>query len=389
MSTFDQENQAIEHRFVKAEPQFLKDLFGTAEIDPFWIADMDFKVAQPIIEALQRLVDRGVFAYEIIHGEMNAAVEDWFRNRHQLDLNSENFVHVPGVLTGIALLLRELTHPGDGILIQTPVYHQFAKLIEASDRKVVNNPLKLVDGQYQMDFEDIEAKAENGEVKVIMLCNPHNPAGRVWRKEELDQLVTVAEKHQLLIISDEIHADIVYSGHRFNSILNSDHSRHISILGSPAKTFGMQSIATGFLYIPDAEMRARVKKTVGAMYLDHGNAFSTYGTIAAYRHGGEWVKELNGYLETTIAWIKKYLSEELPQVKMIQPEGTYQVWLDFSGLGLDPKELEKIMFEKAKLGLTPGSWFGADSALFMRMNIASPLARIKSAFERLKEAFQV
>jgi len=280
--------------------------------------------------------------------------------------------------------VRELSAPGEGVLIQPPVYHQFAQIIKTANRKIVKNPLKLVNGTYQMDFDDLEQKLQTENVKIILLCNPHNPVGRVWKTEELQQLVEIANRYQVTIISDEIHSDIIYSGHRFNSLMSLDkHLQHISLIGSPAKTFGMQSIANGYIYIPDDDTRKTIKSVVASMYLNHGNALTTFATIAAYRKGQEWVNDLVSYLEKTLAWITSYLKSELPMVKMYPVEGTYQVWLDFRETGLNQKTLADLVIKQAKLGLTPGNWFAKENALFMRMNIASPLPKVQQAFQQL------
>ncbi|MEM7368138.1 MAG: PatB family C-S lyase [Bacteroidota bacterium] len=387
MSSFDIKKENVEHRFAKHNPHMLKNMFGSDDLTPFWIADMDFPIAEPITKELQRLVDRGVYAYEFAADSVFNAIIDWNNDRHALALERQSFVQITGVLTGISLLIRELTQVGDGILIQTPVYHQFPRLIKASNRRIVRNPLRIVEGEYRMDFIDLEKKLQSENVKIILLCNPHNPIGRVWNQEELQQLVALAEAYELRIISDEIHADIIYPGHKFNSILSMPESRHIALLGSPAKTFGMQSIANGYLYIREETIRKHIKDIVEGMYLDHGNAFTTFGTIAAYQHGGPWVDELIAYLGETIQWIRSYLHKEFPMIKMYPVEGTYQIWLDFREMNLDSEELNSLLIDKARLALTPGSWFGKESSLFMRMNIASPLSSIQQAFEQLKQAY--
>ena len=265
VNKFDTLKEDFEHTFVKSNPNYLKQICGSENVTPYWVADMDFEVAEPVTRELQRLVDRGIYGYELNSDEVYDAIIDWYRGRHNLTLDKNSFISVPGVLTGIALLIRELTEPGEGILIQTPVYHQFAQLIQTAHRKIVENPLQIVDGKYEMNFEDLEQKLQSKEVQVILLCNPHNPVGRVWRKAELEQLVALADKYNVRIISDEIHGDIIYSEHRFNSIKTVDSGNHIAVLGSPAKTFGMQSFSNGYLYITDEEILKKVHATVESM----------------------------------------------------------------------------------------------------------------------------
>ncbi|WP_109300977.1 MalY/PatB family protein [Aquimarina sp. AU474] len=386
MSQFDKIH-TVENNFAKSNPNYLKGMFGTTDVMPLWIADMDFEIAKPIQESLQKLVARNIYAYEFDTENVFKAITDWNVKRHQLQLDSKRFIQVTGVLTGISVLIKELSDQGDGIMVQTPVYHQFFKLIESAGRTVVSNPLKVEDGHYQMDFEDIERKLKTLNVKVILLCNPHNPVGRVWTKEELQKLVTIANTYDVTIISDEIHADIVYSYAKFNSIASIVNGKnHIAVLGSPAKTFGMQSISNGYMYIPNQETQQLVKKTVTSMYLDHGSILTANATIAAYTQGEEWLDDLLIYLEKTLNWIQDFAHNELPEVTLLKPEGTYQVWLDFSKLSLSDDALEHLIIKQAKLALTPGSWFESSHTQFMRMNIASPLEKIQQAFYQLKNA---
>ena len=387
MQSFDTVNENHQHKFLRQDSKMLKNVFGSDELMSFWLADMDFPVAQPITEELQRLLNRGVYAYEFASKEVVESIVNWNAQRNNLALDSKAFLQVPGVLTGIALLIQNLTAPDDGIIIQTPVYHQFAQIIKKAGRKIIRNPLQIVNGRYEMDFDDLETKLKSKQAKVILLCNPHNPVGRVWERQELEQLTALANKYNVLIISDEIHSDIVYSGHRFTSIAAFQDDRHIALLGSPAKTFGMHSISNGYIYIPDTNTRKTIKNVVGSLYLDHGNALSTFATIAAYQYGGPWLDELLAYLEKNIAWIKTHLQETLPLVNMHPVEGTYQIWLDFSATQLSSQVIQQQLVEQAKVALTPGSWFDKDSALFMRMNIASPLSKIQKALTNVSAAF--
>ncbi|MDO5980258.1 MalY/PatB family protein [Flavivirga spongiicola] len=386
MSQFDILH-TVENNFAKSNPNYLKSMFGTTDVMPLWIADMDFEIAKPIQEALQKLVTRNIYAYEFNTGDVFKAISDWNYKRHQLQLNPKSFVQVSGVLTGIGVLIRDLSEKGDGIMVQTPVYHQFFKVIESAGRKVVSNKLKVVDGYYQMDFEDMERKLKTLNIKVILLCNPHNPVGRVWTKEELQKLVAIANTYNVTIISDEIHSDIVYSKSQFNSIASLENSEnHIAVIGSPAKTFGMQSISNGYLYIQNEKIHKQVKSTVGSLYLDHGSIHSANATIAAYTKGEEWLNDLLAYLEKTINWITDFVEREIPQIILYKPEGTYQIWLDFSKLNLSDDALKHLVVNQAKLALTPGDWFEGSHTQFMRLNFASPLEKIQQAFYQLKKA---
>ena len=386
MSQFDTIH-TVENNFAKSNDNYLKGMFGATDLMPLWLADMNFEIAKPIQDALQKLVTRNIYAYEFNTGDVFKAISDWNLKRHQLELNPKSFVQVSGVLTGIGVLIRELTEKGDNVLVQTPVYHQFFKLIESANRKVVSNKLKIVDGHYQMDFENLEHQLKSLHIKVILLCNPHNPIGRVWTKEELQKLVDLANIYNVTIISDEIHSDIVYSKSQFNSIASlPDSENHITVIGSPAKTFGMQSISNGYLYIPNEHMHKQVKHTIGSLYLDHGSIHSANATIAAYTEGEEWLKDLLVYLEKTMDWVEDFVKNELPEVTLFKPEGTYQAWLDFSPLKLSDAALKHLVVNQAKLALTPGDWFDASHTQFMRVSVASPLSVIQQAFHQLKKA---
>ncbi len=389
MNTFNTTKSNSANRFVRNNEEVLLHYFGTREVNSFWIADMDFEIAKPITDELGRLVDRGVFAYEFSTTELNLSISNWFNSRHHLSLNPNNFLQVPSVLTAISVLLQKFSEPEDGILIQTPVYHQFFAAINNVNRIVVVSPLINTSGAYTMDFKDLEEKFKSGKVKMMILCNPHNPIGRVWKKQELQTLLNLANQYGIKIISDEIHSDIVYDSHSFCSLTSLESENHFVLLGSTAKTFGMQSISNGFIYIANPSHFDAAKSLISGMFLDHGNAFTTFATIAAYKYGEPWVNELKAYLKNTAEWIESYISEELSQIKITPLEGTYQIWLDFSGFGLTADELKHKLIKKAKLGLAHGDWFDKSGKhdQFVRFNFASPLQKIQNAFYAIKKAF--
>jgi len=395
MSQFENTLSRGDNTFIKTKPEMLNNFYGTTDIFPYWVADMDFQVAQPITQELDRLVKRGVFAYEFNEEGIFSAISHWYSTRHHIELSEKNFVQVPGVLSGIALLLRQFTQAGDAVLIHTPAYHQFANLINKADRKLVKseliindvNELSDVDGNgYQIDFEQFERQIQAENVKAIIFCNPHNPTGRVWSQAELELLVAIAARHQVLIISDEMHSDIIFSDSKFSSLASFDYENIITLIGSPAKTFGMHSISNGYVYTNNQSLLSTIKHEVSGMYLDHGNAFTSFATIAAYEKGAAWLDEMLVYLEETQAWIQNFIADNIPQIRVFKPEGTYQVWFDFSGLGLDEETLKSLVFKQAKMGLTPGIWFGAKSPQYMRMNIATSRLNIVKSFELLKSA---
>lgn len=389
MSPFDISHENEKSSFAKNNKSLLEHFFGTTNVTSFWIADMDYQIAQPITEELRRLVDRGVFAYEFAKTEVNSAISSWFNEKHNLSLNPNNFVQVPSVLTAIAVLLQKFSEPEDGILIQTPVYHQFSAVIKNNNRKIIENPLVNADGSYSMDLVDLENKFQSGRVKLMILCNPHNPIGRVWKKEELQSVLDLANQYDVKIISDEIHADIVYTPNVFVSFMALKTDNHFGLIGSTAKTFGMQSISNGFIYIPNQNQYDATKSLVSAMCLDHGSAFTTFATIAAYTRGEPWKNDLINYLKEVANWIEDYVAESLPQIKITPLEGTYQMWLDFSGFGLSTEVLKEKLVTEAKLGLAHGDWFDKSGKhdQFVRFNFASPINKVKDAFYAIKNTF--
>ncbi|MGX9520883.1 MalY/PatB family protein [Vibrio mediterranei] len=377
---------ATQNNFIKHDSAMLNQFYGTNDVVPYWVADMDFPIANPITQELQRLVDREVYAYEFDSSRVFAAIARWNETAHNLSLDPNHFVQVPGVLSAIALLIREFTQQGDGVLIQTPVYHQFRRLIESAGRVVAGNSLKIEDGHYTIDFDDFEQQLKQGNAKMVLLCNPHNPVGRVWTRSELQTMVDIARRYDVIVVSDEIHADIVFDDHTFTSIVSLGYEKAISIIGSPAKNFGLNSIANGYIYTDNDALYQQIKSTVSSLAIDHGNALTTYATIAAYEKGREWFEGYLQYTQTTVHWIAEFVASSLPDITMYKPEGTNQIWFDFSKLQLAPDTLKSLLVNEAKMGLTPGAWFGETNPNYYRMNIAADREQIQASFARLHTA---
>ncbi|USE02306.1 PatB family C-S lyase [Vibrio sp. SCSIO 43133] len=379
---------ATQNNFIKHDSAMLNQFYGTNDVIPYWVADMDFPIANPITQELQRLVEREVYAYEFDSSRVFSAIARWNETAHNLSLDPNHFVQVPGVLSAIALLIRQFTQQGDGVLIQTPVYHQFRRLIESAGRVVAGNSLKIEDGHYTIDFDDFEQQLKQGNAKMVLLCNPHNPVGRVWTRSELQTMVDIARRYDVIIVSDEIHADIVFDAHTFTSIVSLGYEKAVSIIGSPAKNFGLNSIANGYIYTDNDTLYQQIKSTVSSLAIDHGNALTTYATIAAYEKGREWFEGYLQYTQTTVHWIAEFVASSLPEITMYKPEGTNQIWFDFSKLQLAPNALKSLLVNEAKMGLTPGAWFGETNPNYYRMNIAVDRAQIQASFARLHTAIK-
>ncbi|NOH27322.1 MalY/PatB family protein [Vibrio mediterranei] len=379
---------ATQNNFIKHDSAMLNQFYGTNDVVPYWVADMDFPIANPITQELQRLVDREVYAYEFDSSRVFSAIARWNETAHNLSLDPNHLVQVPGVLSAIALLIRQFTQQGDGVLIQTPVYHQFRRLIESAGRVVAGNSLKIEDGHYTIDFDDFEQQLKQGNAKMVLLCNPHNPVGRVWTRSELQTMVDIARRYDVIIVSDEIHADIVFDAHTFTSIVSLGYEKAISIIGSPAKNFGLNSIANGYIYTDNDTLYQQIKSTVSSLAIDHGNALTTYATIAAYEKGREWFEGYLQYTQTTVHWIAEFVASSLPEITMYKPEDTNQIWFDFSKLQLAPDALKSLLVNEAKMGLTPGAWFGETNPNYYRMNIAVDRAQIQASFARLHTAIK-
>ncbi len=385
---FDQIIDRREYPAFKWHQPMLAEHFGNADALPFWVADMDFRAPEAVIDSLQQRVEHGIFGYEYKTDGYFAAILDWYKNRHNWTIDQNHIETSPSVLNAISILINQHSEQGDGVIIQPPVFFEFRTVIRSNKRKFVKNPLKLVDGQYRMDFEDLAEKAANPQNKIMIVCNPHNPVGRVWTADELARVAEICRQHNVLVIADEIHGDIVYSPHRYTPFAAvSDAAAQISaICLSPAKTFNIAGMVDAMVVIADEDRRHRFHDFAHRYQINKTNVFASVAIEAAYRHGDVWLDALLAYLQSNVDFLQTYLNENLPQVKLIEPEGTYLVWLDFNGLGLDAKELEQFLAQKAQLALNSGYWFGREGAGYARMNIASPRSVLQKAMQQLADA---
>lgn len=359
------------------------------DVLPLWVADMDFPTSSYVLDALQERVAHGIFGYTESGESYFEAAAEWMERRHGWQVKPEWLVKTPGVVFGLAMAVKAFTDEGDSVLIQQPVYYPFTEVVADNDRRVVSSDLVLgADGRYHIDFEDFEKKIVENHVKLFLLCSPHNPVGRVWRREELLRIGELCLKHGILVVSDEIHQDFVFGKNRhlvFASLKPEFEAISITCT-SPAKTFNLAGLQVSNLFIPDPALRRKFRRQIAAAGYSQLNAMGLTAGEAAYRYGETWYKGVLAYIEQNIAYLKTYLDRELPEIRMTEPEGTYLVWLDFRALGLTGPELERLVVYKARLWLDSGSIFGPAGEGFQRINVACPRATLEQALEQLKRA---
>lgn len=355
-----------------------------------WVADMDFACAQPILKALHERIDRKIFGYTMYENEeLKTAVTGWFKRRYDWDIPKADIFYSPGVVPALAFLLRALTETGDGVIIQRPVYYPFTNKILASKRKIYNSPLLYEDGTYKMDYADLEAKFADQNVRGMILCSPHNPVGRVWTEEELRRLVDIAKKHGKWIISDEIHMDLTRKGVVHTPLLKvaPEYADHLAVCTAPSKTFNLAGMQLSNNIIPNKEWQQKWLAVIDDEFsVSMANPFGIAATIAAYNEGEEWLDQLKDYLDGNIRYVKEFLNEHLPKARMQIPEATYLVWIDLNAYERDPKKLEYIMQNTARIAFDEGYIFGEEGNGFERINIAMPRKQVEECMRRIKAA---
>lgn len=367
---------------------FAKENGMPEDVMPLWVADMDFKAAPCIIERIQKDVAFGIFGYSDSKDEYFRTLANWYDTYFDWKVEKSWLVKTPGVVFALATAILALTKEGDGVLIQQPVYYPFSAVIKDNCRKLVNNGLILRDGHYEIDFEDFEAKIIQENVKLFLLCSPHNPVGRVWTKEELRRIGDICLRHGVRIVSDEIHSDFVYPGHKHSILLTVDERlKDITIVcTAPSKTFNLAGLQISNIWIPDEGMRKAFVRKMAQIGYCHVNMIGQHACQAAYEGGREWLDELKEYLKGNLDFVRDYLEEHIPQIQLIEPEGTYLIWLDCRALGLSEEELENMIVHQAKLWLDRGAIFGSAGEGFERVNIACPRSVLEEALKRLEIA---
>ena len=361
-----------------------------ADVLPFWVADMDFKVAEPILDALRKRVDHGIFGYSESGESYFEALKNWQKENYGWDIEPEWLIKTPGVVPAINLAVKALTKEGDGILINRPVYYPFLEAIRKNGRKLVNSPLILKNDHYELDFDDLEAKIKAENVKLALLCSPHNPVGRVWTKEELSRYADICIRNGVKIVADEIHEDFTYPGftHTTFATISKEAAQNAIICTAPSKTFNIAGLQTSNILIPNPEIRKAFQDALDSFGYDQLNTMGLVACEAAYSYGREWLDTVKEYIRLNVDFTRDYLKENLPKMKLIEPEGTYLLWIDAYAYGLSDEDLEHKVFYDCHLWLDMGYIFGPEGNGFLRFNPACPRETLIKGLTLLKEGFE-
>jgi cystathionine beta-lyase len=366
------------------------EYFGTPDVLPLWVADMDFAAPEAVTQALLARAAHPIYGYSRYPEALFEALIDWLRQRHGWAIERDWILLAPGVVPSLHAAVLAFSEAGEGVIVQPPVYFPFFSAVTATGRRLIENPLRLHAGRYQMDFDHLERCAK--DARLLLLCSPHNPVGRVWTREELVQLLDIAERHDLVVLSDEIHHDLIYPGQKHPVLatltddLATDPSRVVTAL-APSKTFNIPGLGLSALIVPDPARRKALTQAFDLLHAGNYNPFSSVAFTAGYQHGAAWLDALMVYLAQTRDFVSQFTRQHLPGIRLIEPEGTYLLWLDCRELSAardwDDTALKRFCVEQAKVGMNPGTVFGAGGAGFMRMNIGAPKSVIETALQRL------
>ncbi|TVY08462.1 MalY/PatB family protein [Paenibacillus cremeus] len=362
-------------------------LFGSSDIVPLWVADMDFEGPPAVKAALEKRASLGVYGYTIKSEDYYKAITSWFQRRHHWTIQPEWISDSPGIVTSLSLAVDLFSEPGSQVILQSPVYYPFYDVIKDNGRVVAKNPLLLQNGRYEMDYAHLEELMQGG-AKLLLLCNPHNPGGRVWTREDLERLGELILKHGVTVISDEIHCDMTFEGHPYTPFasLSKEIANLTVTLLAPSKTFNMPSLHASFAVSSNPEFKRTFDKRLKTLSLHMTNFFVPCAVEAAFNEGDAWLDELIPYIYGNMEYASNYLSEHLPEVKPMRPEGTYLLWIDCRGLGLDVKQLKALMFEQAKVAFSEGSVFGTEAQGYLRINLACTRRTLQDALEKFCRA---
>jgi len=388
---FDEVIDRVDTACVKYD--FREKYFGTNDVLPMWVADMDFRTPDFIINAIEKRLQHEILGYTIRPETFNKSIIGWMKGRHNWNIDPEWISFSPGVVPALSMAVQEFTDPGDKIIIQPPVYFPFYSVIEGNKRQVVLNPLKLENGRMRMDLDDFRTKIDD-KLKMLIISSPHNPGGSLWTHEELKELGEICLENNILILSDEIHSDLILNGKRFipfDSVSEEIGNNMITFM-APSKTFNIAGLSTSVVISRNKDLLTRFNKIASTLHLFIGNVFGVEGLIAAYTYGDDWLDQLLEYLKGNFDLIEEFMSTWIPEIIVLKPEATYMAWLDCNGLGMNDEQLKKFMVEEAKVGMNHGPVFGMGGEGFQRLNFACPkivledgLERIRSAVERLRK----
>lgn len=367
----------------------LKELYGRDDLLPLWVADMDFRTPDFIVDALRKRCDHEIFGYTLAPDTYYESIIHWIDYKHIWKVERDWLCYIPGIVKGIAFAVQCFTQPGDKVIIQSPVYHPFRLVPENLNRQVISNPLKWVDGHYEMDLEQLESMIDE-QCKMLILCSPHNPGGIVWSKETLVRLAEICSKHNILVISDEIHAEMTYPGnkhHPFPTVSPEAASCSITFM-APSKTFNIAGIVTSYAVIPDQALREKIFSYLHATESASGTIFAYTATTAAYTYGAEWLQQMRQYVMTNVRFVEEFIQNQNLPIRAYPPQASFLIWLDCRKLGLTQPALVDLFVNKAQLALNDGTMFGPEGEGFMRMNIGCPRSILETAMSALKKAIE-
>ena len=379
-------DRIIDRRNTKSVKYDLAAKKGMPEdVLPLWVADMDFRVSSYIQEAIARQVEHGVFGYSDTGEEYFEAVKGWMKRHHGWDVEADWLVKTPGVVFALSLAVKAFTEPGDSVLIQQPVYYPFKRVVEVNGRRTISNTLVYENNKYFMDFEDFEEKIIREKIKLFILCNPHNPVGRVWTEDELVRIGDICQKHHEIVVSDEIHGDFAFKRkHHVFAGLKKEYGEFTVTCTAPSKTFNLAGLQLSNIFISNPELRRAFRRQLDIVGYEEPNIMGMVACEAAYRDGDEWYEAMLEYVAGNIAFTREYVEKNIPGVTMAEHEGTYLVWLDFRQLGMNGEELEEMIVQRARLWLDGGAMFGESGTGFQRVNVACPRKILEEALERMK-----
>lgn len=365
----------------------VEEIYHEPDLLPLWVADMDFRSPLSVREAMSKRIEHGVFGYNIRMDSYYDAIVDWMKKKHDWSIHRDWICYSPGVMPAISLIINDYTQPGDRILVQPPVYAPLSEVVVKNNRKLIENPLKYENNRYTIDFADLERKLDEG-IKILILCSPHNPVGRVWSEEELTLLAQKCAELDVLIISDEIHSDLIYQGNKHTPLasISEEIAQNSIICNAPTKTFNLPGIQTANIIIPNESLRKSYKRALDRRFLQFSNTFGVISTETAYRYGADWLIACMNYIEGNLHLVDSYLKENISEMKVVQPEGTYLAWIDCHDLQMDTPTLMKCMLKEAKVAPVFGKTFGREGEGFIRLNLAAPRVLIQKGLKQISEA---